>query len=453
VAVDQQQHHQSPTVPPHDLDAEESVLGAMLVSENAIAIVSEMLRAEDFYRRSHATMYETILQVYGEGGTVDSITLINALQNKGQLDEVGGKAAVHTLASTVPAVANAYRYAEIVRDSSTYRNLIRAGTEIAQLGYERLGEPQELVDQAEQVVFSIADQRITSDFSPISTLLNESFERISQLHESGREITGVATGYRKLDKITAGFQPSNLIILAARPGMGKTSLALNIAAHVGIRESLPVAIFSIEMSRDEVTQRLMCSEGKVDSSRLRTGKLAPDEWPKLTAACSTLQEAPIYVDDTAGITALEIKAKARRLKARHPNLALVVIDYLQLMSGGGRFDNRVNEISHISRQLKLIARDLEVPVLALSQLSRAVEQRPAKDRRPQLSDLRESGSIEQDADLVMFVYRDDYYDPESEHKGEAELIIGKHRNGPLDSVQLAYQGRYTRFANLAQGPA
>jgi replicative DNA helicase len=453
VAVDQQQQHQSPTVPPHDLDAEESVLGAMLVSENAIAIVSEMLRAEDFYRRSHATMYETILRVYAEGGTVDSITLINALQNKGQLDEVGGKAAVHTLASTVPAVANAYRYAEIVRDSSTYRNLIRAGTEIAQLGYERLGEPQELVDQAEQVVFSIADQRITSDFSPISTLLNESFERISQLHESGREITGVATGYRKLDKITAGFQPSNLIILAARPGMGKTSLALNIAAHVGIRENLPVAIFSIEMSRDEVTQRLMCSEGKVDSSRLRTGKLAPDVWPKLTAACSTLQEAPIYVDDTAGITALEIKAKARRLKARHPNLALVVIDYLQLMSGGGRFDNRVNEISHISRQLKLIARDLEVPVLALSQLSRAVEQRPAKDRRPQLSDLRESGSIEQDADLVMFVYRDDYYDPESEHKGEAELIIGKHRNGPLDSVQLAYQGRYTRFANLAQGPA
>jgi replicative DNA helicase len=452
VAVDQHQH-QSPTIPPHDLDAEESVLGAMLVSGNAIAIVSEMLRAEDFYRRSHATMYETILQVYAEGGTVDSITLINALQNKGLLDEVGGKAAVHTLASTVPAVANAYRYAEIVRDSSTYRNLIRAGTEIAQLGYERLGEPQELVDQAEQVVFSIADQRITSDFSPISTLLNESFERISQLHESGREVTGVATGYRKLDKITAGFQPSNLIILAARPGMGKTSLALNIAAHVGIRENLPVAIFSIEMSRDEVTQRLMCSEGKVDSSRLRTGKLAPDEWPKLTAACSTLQEAPIYVDDTAGITALEIKAKTRRLKARHPNLALVVIDYLQLMSGGGRFDNRVNEISHISRQLKLIARDLEVPVLALSQLSRAVEQRPAKDRRPQLSDLRESGSIEQDADLVMFVYRDDYYDPESEHKGEAELIIGKHRNGPLDSVQLAYQGRYTRFANLAQGPA
>jgi replicative DNA helicase len=452
LAVDQQQQH-APTVPPHDLDAEESVLGAMLVSANAIAIVSEILRPEDFYRRSHATIYETTLRVYAEGGTVDSITLINALQNKGLLDEVGGKAAVHTLASTVPAVANAQRYAEIVRDASTYRSLIRAGTEIAQLGYERLGEPQQLVDHAEQVVFSIADQRISSDFSPIAALLHESFERISELHEAGRDITGVATGFKKLDRVTAGFQPSNLIILAARPGMGKTSLALNIAAYVGITERRPVAIFSIEMSRDEVTQRLMCSEGKVDSSRLRTGKLAPEEWPRLTSACSKLQDAPIYIDDTAGVTALEIKAKTRRLKARHPDLGLVVVDYLQLMSGGGKFDNRVNEISHISRQLKLIARDLEVPVLALSQLSRAVEQRGAKDRRPQLSDLRESGSIEQDADLVMFVYRDEYYDPESEHKGEAELIVAKHRNGPLDTVQLAYQGRFTRFANMAHAPA
>ena len=440
-------------VPPQDIDAEESVLGAMLVSQNAIAIVSELLKPDDFYRRSNATIYRTILEMYGKGEVVDSITLTSALDNRGVLDEVGGKPQVHTLAATVPAAANARHYAQIVRDTATYRGLIRAGTDIASLGYEHLGEPQELVDQAEQVVFGIADQRITSDFFPIAGLLNDSFERISQLHESGREITGVGTGFRKLDKITAGLQPSNLVILAARPGMGKTSLALNVAAHVGIREQLPVAIFTIEMSRDEVTQRLMCSEGKVDSSRLRTGKLAPEEWPKLTAACSHLQEAPIYIDDTAGITALEIKAKTRRLKARHPNLALVVIDYLQLMSGGARFENRVNEISHISRQLKLIARDLEVPVLALSQLSRAVEQRGAKDRRPQLSDLRESGSIEQDADLVMFIYRDDYYDPESEHKGEAELIVSKHRNGPLDTVQLAYQGRYTRFANLAQGPS
>jgi replicative DNA helicase len=444
---------QEQTVPPQDLDAEESVLGAMLVSGNAVAIVSELLQPGDFYRRSHATIYQTILEMYGRGENVDSITLTNALSNRGLLDEVGGKAVVHTLAATVPAVANARHYAQIVRDTATYRGLIRAGTEIATLGYERIGEPPELVDRAEQIVFGIADQRISGDFENMETLLKQSFDRLTEMAQDGRDLTGVASGFRQLDDLTAGFQDSNLVVLAARPGMGKTSLALNVAAHVGIREQLPVAIFTIEMSRDEVTQRLMCSEGKVDSSRLRTGKLAPVEWPKLTAACSHLQEAPIYIDDTAGITALEIKAKTRRLKARHPNLALVVIDYLQLMSGGARFENRVNEISHISRQLKLIARDLEVPVLALSQLSRAVEQRGAKDRRPQLSDLRESGSIEQDADLVMFIYRDDYYDPESEHKGEAELIVSKHRNGPLDTVQLAYQGRYTRFANLAQGPS
>ncbi len=270
MAVDQQQQR-APTVPPHDLDAEESVLGAMLVSANAIAIVSEVLQPEDFYRRSHATIYETILRVYAEGGTVDSITLINALQNQGQLEEVGGKAAVHTLASTVPAVANAYRYAEIVRDASTYRNLIRAGTQIAQLGYERLGEPQELVDQAEQVVFGIADQRITSDFFPISGLLNDSFERISQLHESGREITGVGTGFRKLDKITAGLQPSNLVILAARPGMGKTSLALNVAAHVGIREQLPVAIFTIEIALGDT---IMAPSTDSSASRSCGGRFA-----------------------------------------------------------------------------------------------------------------------------------------------------------------------------------
>jgi replicative DNA helicase len=366
---------------------------------------------------------------------------------------VGGKAAVTTLANTVPSVATARRYAEIVRDASLYRSLIRAGTEIADLGYQRLGDPREAVDKAEQAVFQIANQRVTSDFSSINELLHASFERITELNKDGREIIGVPSGYRDLDRITAGFQSSNLIILAARPGMGKTSLALNMAAHVGIREALPVAIFSIEMSRDEVTQRLMCSEGRVDSSRLRTGRLAQDEWPRLTDACSRLSGAPIYIDDTAGITPLEIKAKTRRLLTRHPNLALVIVDYLQLMGGGSRFENRVNEISHISRQLKLIARDLEVPVVALSQLSRAVEQRGTKDRRPQLSDLRESGSIEQDADVVMFVYRDDYYDQESEHKGEAEVIIAKHRNGPLDTVTLAYQGRYTRFASLARAGA
>ena len=454
MAVSEQQHEvRQANLPPQDLDAEESVLGAMMVSPNAISIVAEVLGPEDFYRRSHGQIYETIRAMYAEGEAVDSITVINALQARGILEDVGGKAAINTLASTVPSVSNARRYAEIVRETSTYRGLIKAGTQIADLGYQRLGDPREAVDRAEQVVFEIANQRISSDFSPIKELLNASFERISELHKSGRDITGVPSGFRELDRITAGFQPSNLLILAARPGMGKTSLALNVASHVAIREGLPVAIFSIEMSRDEVTQRLMCAEGKVDSSRLRTGKLAQDEWPRLTDACSRLSTAPIYVDDTAGVTALEIKAKTRRLKTRHPNLGLVIVDYLQLMSGGGRFDNRVTEISHISRQLKLIARDMEVPVMALSQLSRAVEQRATKDRRPQLSDLRESGSIEQDADVVMFVYRDDYYDQESEHKGEAEIIVAKHRSGPLDTVNLVYQGRYTRFANMARGAA
>jgi len=449
MAVSEQQAQ----LPPQDLDAEESVLGAMLVSPTAISVVSELIQPEDFYRRSHGLIFEAIRQMYAEGEAVDSITVTNALQARGVLEEVGGKAAVTTLANTVPSVANARRYAEIVRDASLYRSLIRAGTEIADLGYQRLGDPREAVDKAEQAVFQIANQRVTSDFSSINELLHASFERITELNKDGREIIGVPSGYRDLDRITAGFQTSNLIILAARPGMGKTSLALNMAAHVGIREALPVAIFSIEMSRDEVTQRLMCSEGRVDSSRLRTGRLAQDEWPRLTDACSRLSGAPIYIDDTAGITPLEIKAKTRRLLTRHPNLSLVIVDYLQLMGGGSRFENRVNEISHISRQLKLIARDLDVPVIALSQLSRAVEQRGTKDRRPQLSDLRESGSIEQDADVVMFVYRDDYYDQESEHKGEAEVIIAKHRNGPLDTVTLAYQGRYTRFASLARAGA
>ncbi|MGZ4430842.1 MAG: replicative DNA helicase [Gaiellales bacterium] len=441
---------QAPTVPPQDLDAEESVLGAMLVSPRTIPAVAEILKPDDFYRRSHATMYRTMLEMEADSVTIDSITLTNALQTRGLLDEVGGKAAVHTLAATVPAVANAQRYAEIVRETAMCRGLITAGTEIARLGYERVGEPQELIDQAEQIVFGLADQRISSDFQPINGLLTESFERITQLHESKHEITGVASGFRDLDRITSGFQASDLTILAARPSMGKTSLALNMAAHIAIREQRPVAIFSIEMSAEQVTQRLMCAEGRIDSSRLRSGKLAQDEWPKLTSAAERLSKADIYIDDTPGITALEIKAKTRRLKSRHVDLGLIVVDYLQLMSGAGRFENRVQEISQISRQLKIIGRDLDVPVLALSQLSRAVEQRGAKERRPMLSDLRESGSIEQDADLVMFVYRDEYYNEESEHKGEAEVHVAKHRNGPTGTAHLAFLNKYTLFANLGR---
>ena len=365
------------------------------------------------------------------------------------LDQVGGRAVVHTLASTVPAAANARHYADIVRDAATYRSLIRAGTEIAELGYDHVGEPQELVDKAEQIVFSIADKRISSDFTPLNSLLVESFERLGALAESGSEITGAASGFRDLDRITAGFQPSNLVIVAARPSMGKTSLGLNIAAHLGVRDNVPVAIFSLEMSQGEVTQRLMCAEAKVDSKRLQTGRLDDADWVKLTNACDKLSRAPIFIDDTAGVTPIEIKAKTRRLQSRlNGELGLVIVDYLQLMGGQAKVENRVQEISQISRALKLIARDLDVPVMALSQLSRAVEQRG--DKRPQLSDLRESGSIEQDADVVMFIYRDEYYDKESEAQGTAELHIAKHRNGPLGTVELAYLGRYTKFDNLGR---
>ena len=439
----------TPHLPPQDLDAEESVLGAMLVSPTAVAIVSEILQPDDFYRRSHATIYQTILEMYGSGETVDSITLTNGLSTRGLLDQVGGRAVVHTLASTVPAAANARHYADIVRDAATYRSLIRAGTEIAELGYEHVGEPQELVDQAEQIVFSIADQRISHDFTPLNSLLVESFERLGALAESGSDITGMPTGYRELDRITAGFQRSNLIILAARPSMGKTSLGLNIAAHMGVHANIPVAIFSLEMSQGEVTQRLMCSEAKVDSKRLQTGRLDDADWVKLTNACDKLSRAPIYIDDTAGVTPIEIKAKTRRLQARlNGELGMVIVDYLQLMGGQAKVENRVQEISQISRALKLIARDLNVPVMALSQLSRAVEQRG--DKRPQLSDLRESGSIEQDADVVIFIYRDEYYDKASESQGTAELHVAKHRNGPLGTVELAYLGRYTKFDNLGR---
>ena len=377
-------------VPPQDIDAEESVLGAMLVSQNAIAIVSELLQPEDFYRRSHATIYRTILEMYGKGEVVDSITLTSALDHRGVLDDVGGKPVVHTLAATVPAAANARHYAQIVRDTATYRGLIRAGTDIASLGYEHVGEPHELVDRAEQIVFSIADQRISGDFERIDGLLKQSFERLDEIQNSDHDITGAPSGFRALDELTAGFQKSNLVVLAARPGMGKTSLALNIATHLAVREQIPVAIFSLEMSREEVTTRLMCTEGKVDSKRLRVGKLSKADWNNLTGASTRLYNAPIFVDDSAGVSPIEIKAKARRLKARlDGHLGLVVVDYLQLMGGTTRVENRVQEISQISRSLKLIARDLDVPVLAISQLSRAVEQRT--DKRPVLSDLRESG--------------------------------------------------------------
>jgi replicative DNA helicase len=323
---------------------------------------------------------------------------------------------------------------------------VRVGQEIARLGQERAGETHDLVDRAEQMVFDLAQKRVTGDFAHIQSLLIEGFERITQLYEAGAELTGIPSGFRALDTLTSGFQPGNLIILAARPSMGKSALALCAAANLGVRHETPVALFTLEMSKSEVTQRLMCSEAKVESNRLRSGKLAQDDWPRLTAACDKLMKAPIYVDDTGSITMMELRSKARRLKSREPNLGLIIVDYLQLMTSGATVENRVQEVSQISRSLKVLARDLDVPILALSQLSRAVEQR--HDKRPILSDLRESGSIEQDADLVFFVYRDEYYNgEESDQQGLAEVILAKHRNGPTDSVKLSFLKRYAKFTD------
>ncbi len=399
----------APIAPPQNLEAEESVLGAMLLSPGAIGAVSEVLDASDFYRESHAKIYRAGLALYAKGEPVDAITLVDELEERGELEAVGGRVRMHELAALVPATANAAHYARIVREMATLRGLIAAGQQIAQL--------------------------------------KESFERITALYEAGADVTGVPSGFRDLDRLTSGFQPGNLIIIAARPSMGKSALGLCAAANLALRHEIPVALFTLEMSKSEVTQRLLCSEAKVESQRLRTGKLAQDDWPRLVAAGDKLMKAPIYVDDTGSITMMEIRSKARRLKTREPSLGLIIVDYLQLMTSGTSAENRVQEVSQISRNLKVLARDLDVPILAMSQLSRAVEQR--HDKRPILSDLRESGSIEQDADLVMFVYRDEYYNEESDQQGLAEIILSKHRNGPTGVEKLSFLKRYAKFADLA----
>jgi replicative DNA helicase len=434
-------------VPPQNLEAEESVLGAMMLAPGAIDAVSEVLDAGDFYRESHSLIYKAALGLYAKGEPVDAITLVDELEERGELERAGGRVRIHELAALVPATANAAHYARIVAEMATLRRLIRAGAEVARLGWERPGETTDLVDRAEQIIFELSQARVSSEFTHIQVLLRESFERITELYEAGKDVTGVPSGFRDLDRLTSGFQPGNLIIVAARPSMGKSALGLCVAANLAVRFELPVALFTLEMSKAEVTQRLMCSEAKVESQRLRTGKLAQDDWPRLTTACDRLAKAPIYVDDSGSITMMEIRAKARRLKSQEPKLGLVIVDYLQLMTSGGTAENRVQEVSQISRALKVLARDLDVPILAMSQLSRAVEQR--HDKRPILSDLRESGSIEQDSDLVVFIYRDEYYNEDSPDQGLAEVILAKHRNGPTGTEKLSFLKRYTKFTDLA----
>jgi replicative DNA helicase len=438
-------------VPPQNLEAEESVLGAMMIAPGAIAAVSEVLDAGDFYRESHGKIYRAALQLYGKNEPVDAITLTNELEQRGELEEVGGRVRLHELARLVPASANVRHYAEIVRETATLRGLIRAGGEIAQLGWEREGEPTELVAQAEQLVFELGERRAQGELVLFKDTLIETFQRISHLYESGAEVTGLPSGFKDLDRITAGFQPANLVILAARPSMGKSAFALEIANHVSVDHETPCAFFSLEMSRQEVAQRLICSRGKVDAHHIRTGKLSKDDWPRLTQACGQLEAAPLFVDDTPALSLLELRARAQTLKRREPNLGLVVVDYLQLMTTGRTEESRLQEVSSISRGLKELAKDLDLPIVALSQLNRSPEQR--HDKRPLLSDLRESGSIEQDADLVMFLYREEYYErdeTDDSNKGIAEVIVAKHRNGPTGDFKVAFISKYAKFASLAQ---
>ncbi len=432
-------------LPPQNLEAEESVLGAMMISQNAIIAVIDKLRQEDFYRDTQRLVYGAIIDLFNRGEPVDPITVAEYLNFKGVLDNVGGKNYIHTLVSTVPSAANAARYAGIVRENSVLRSLIEVGYRISEMGYERPGEVDEMLDRCEKMVFDISQHQVRGGFESIKELVDEHFDQLVQmLHQKGQKITGVPSGFSDLDSVTSGFQKSNLIILAARPSMGKTALALDIAQNAALKHDVPVAVFSLEMSKSELAQRMMCTQGKVNSHRLRTGMADENDWEKLKEGCSRLFKAPIYVDDSAGVNMLEIRAKTRRLISRE-KIGLVIVDYLQLMMPEGRTQNREQEVAKMSRQLKLMAKELEIPVLTLSQLSRAPEQRSPS--RPVLSDLRESGAIEQDADLVLFIYRPK--DEDTGHPGRvAELIISKNRNGPTRTVELAFREEYISFIGV-----
>lgn len=433
-------------VPPQNIDAEQSVIGALLISPDAIGRVTEILRPQSFYRTAHQKIFEAVLTLSERGEPADLITVSNYLKTQEQLEEVGGMGYLAELAGSIPTAANVEYYSKIIEEKSLRRELIKSGTEIVGLGYDETTEVSANLDKAEQSILAISQSTRTTDLTHIKEVLQDSYEMISKRYEQQDSLTGVPTGYYDLDSKTAGLQPSDLIILAARPAMGKTAFCLNLALNVALKTKQPVAIFSLEMSKEQLVQRMLCSEANIDAHRLKTGYLAEADWPRLTEAIGKLAEAPLYIDDTASISSLEVRSKCRRLKteAKGP-LGLVIIDYLQLMEGKGS-ENRVQEISQISRSLKALARELHVPVIALSQLSRAVESR--NDKRPMLSDLRESGSIEQDADIVMFIYRDDYYNQDSPAKNIAEIIIAKHRNGPTGAVELFFKKECTKFENL-----
>ena len=434
--------------PPQNIEAEESVLGAMLIKKDAIIEAAEMVSDRDFYREANRVIFSTMQELAEEGEAVDIVTLTDRLKRGDMLDKVGGIAYVTKLANAVPTAANVHYHLKIVKEKAELRRLIDAATEIAGAAYEDSQPVDALMDDAEKRILSVAGERGSGSFEPMKNIVMRTFERIGSLYESKGGITGLATGFRDLDCLMSGLQPSDLILVAARPSMGKTAFTLNIASYAGL-SGARVAFFSLEMSKEQLVQRILCAEGGIDSQRVRTGQLSFEEWNSLVLTSDRIARSPIFIDDTPGITVMELRSKARRLQAEH-GLDLVIIDYLQLMQGRSSKsgDNRQQEISEISRSLKSLARELNVPVIALSQLSRSVESRQVK--RPMLSDLRESGSLEQDADIVIFLYREDYYDKDTENKNITEVIIAKHRNGPVDTVNLFFQREFTKFRDLLQ---
>ncbi|MEK9155894.1 MAG: replicative DNA helicase [Patescibacteria group bacterium] len=436
-------------IPPQNTETERSVLGSVLIDPEALVKVVDIVTPDDFYDERHALVYGAMLRLFDKRVPIDLVTLSEALEAEGKIKAVGGTTHLVEIVNTTPSASNIIPYAQIVREKAVLRRLISAGSNIAEMGYDEEGELAETLDRAEQSLFAVSQKFLKNKFIPIREIVGEAFDRIDRIHQDRDKgaLRGVSSGFRDLDNMTAGFQKSDLIILAARPSMGKTSFALNLAEYASIENKVPVAVFSLEMSKEQLVDRLLCSQAGVDSWKLRTGNLSEDDFHRLGPAMGYLSEAPLYIDDSPGCNVMEVRAKSRRLQMEH-GLGLVIVDYLQLMEGRARSGdfNRVQEISEISRGLKSLARELEVPVIALSQLSRAVEHRDNK--RPQLSDLRESGSIEQDADLVMFLYREDYYKPETENKGITEVLLRKHRNGPTGEVKVFFTPAQMRFANL-----
>ena len=433
-------------IPPNDVESEQAVIGSMLTDKEAVSAAIEVLKPEDFYREDNRTIFEAILNLYGRSEPIDIITLKSELSSMGKFEAVGGLEYIAELPDKVPTTANVEQYIKIVEEKSVLRNLIKTANEIITLGYDQTQEVDGIIDGAEKKIFEVMQKKNQKGYTPIKDILVETFTELEQLYNQKQRITGIPTGFSDLDFRTSGLHNSDLILVAARPAMGKSAFALNIATNAAVRAKVPVAIFSLEMSKEQMTSRILCSEAMVDSNKVRTGKIDDEEWSKLAAASGELSEANIYIDDTPGISIMEIRAKCRKMKIEK-NIGLVVIDYLQLVQGSGkRGGSREQEIAEISRSLKILAKEINVPVIALSQLSRAPEQRP--DHRPMLSDLRESGSIEQDADIVMFLYRDDYYNEDSEKKNIAEVILAKHRAGSTGTVELLWLGKYTKFAKI-----